>query len=112
MENPKFQIFKSSSNGEFYYRLRAKNGEIVLSGEGYTSKQGCLNGIAAVKANAPLNSRYDRRTSVNSQHYFNLKAANGEIIGRSETYSTAFGMENGISAVKREAPSAPTEDLV
>lgn len=110
MENPKFQIFKSSFNFQYYYRLRAGNGEIILSGEGYTSKQGCLNGIASVKANAPFDNRYERKNGFNN-YTFNLKASNGEIIGRSENYTTSSGRENGVAAVKRDAPNAPIEDL-
>lgn len=110
MENPKFQIFKSSTNFQYYYRLRAGNGEIILSGEGYTTKQGCLNGIASVKVNAPYDSRYERKDGYNN-YTFNLKAANGEIIGRSENYNSSYSRESGINAVKRDAPGAPTEDL-
>ena len=110
MDNPKFQIFKSTVNAQYYYRLRSKNGEIILSGEGYTSRQGCLSAIASVKVNAPYDSRYDRRESY-STYSFNLKAANGEIIGRSETYTSVTARENGIASVKRDAPDAPIEDL-
>jgi len=110
MENPKFQMFKSSANGQFYYRLRAKNGEPILNGEGYTSKQSCLNGIAAVKQNAPYDSRYERKDGI-ANYTFNLKSANHEIIGRSENYTTITARENGIAAVKRDAPNAPIEDL-
>ena len=110
MNNPKFQIFKSTANNQFYYRLRAINGEIILNGEGYTSKQSCLNGIASVKENSPYDSRYERKDLL-SNYTFNLKAANGEIIGRSENYTTAAARENGIAAVKRDAPTALTEDM-
>jgi len=110
MNNPKFQIFKSPSNNQYYYRLKARNGEIVLSGEGYTTKQSCLNGIAAVKENAPYDSRYDRKDNAGS-YTFNLKAANGEIIGRGESYTTYSARETGIAAVKSDAPDAPIEDL-
>lgn len=110
MENPKFQIFKSLSNYQYYFRLRARNGEIILSSEGYITKQGCVNGIASVKANAPYDNRYGRKDSYNN-YTFNLKASNGEIIGRSENYTTREARENGIEAVKRDAPGAPTEDL-
>ncbi len=109
MENAKFQVFKGT-NQQFYYHLKARNGEKILSGEGYTTKQNCLNGIASVKANAPYDSRYERKDHV-SNYTFNLKAANGEIIGRSENYTTAAGRNNGIDAVKRDAPGAPVEDL-
>lgn len=111
MNNPKFQIFKSSSNNQYYYRLRARNGEIILVGEGYTTKQSCLNGINSVKENAPYDSRYDRRIATNGQYYFVLKASNGQVIGVSETYTTVSARENGINAVKRDAPGAPVEDL-
>lgn len=110
MNNPKFQIFKSNANAEYYYRLRAANGETILSGEGYRTKQSCLDGITSVKINAPFDSQYERKDGVNS-YTFNLKAANGEIIGRSESYTSSAARENGISAVKKDAPGAPIEDL-
>lgn len=111
MENPKFQVFKSTANSQYYYRLKARNGENILNGEGYTTKQSCLNAIASVKANAPYDSRYDRKTAANGQYYFTLKASNGEVIGVSEMYNSYQARENGIDAVKRDAPNAPTEDL-
>tara|TARA_A100000171_G_scaffold35638_3_gene34219 strand:- start:16095 stop:16433 length:339 start_codon:yes stop_codon:yes gene_type:complete len=111
MNNPKFQLFRSSTNAQYYFRLKASNGETVLASEGYVFKHSCQNGIASVKANAPYDSRYDRRTASNGQYYFVLKASNGEIIGTSEMYTTSSARENGIAAVKRDAPNAPTEDL-
>jgi len=107
--NPKFQIYKSGT--EYRYRLKARNGEIILHGEGYTSKQNCLNGIDSVKRNSPLDERYERKTAVNGQYYFVLKASNGEPIGVSETYTSTTACENGIAAVKSTAPTAPIEDL-
>lgn len=109
MNNPKFTVYKSSVNYQYYFRLRAANGEIVLSGEGYTTKQNCLNGIASVKANAPYDSRYNRKDY--PTYTFTLHSSNGEAIGRSETYDSRYGRENGIEAVKRDAPGAPIEDL-
>jgi uncharacterized protein len=111
MENPKFQVFKSTSNYQYYYRLRAKNGEIILSGEGYLTKQSCLTGIQSVKTNAPYDFRYERKQSTNYLYYFVLKAANEEIIGKSELYTTTTAREVGITSVIKNAPIAPTEDL-
>lgn len=110
MDNPKFQIFRSTANYQYYYRLRAGNGEIVLSGEGYTTKQSCMEGIFSVKANAPYDSRYDKKDSYGN-YTFNLKASNGVIIGRSENYTSSWSRDVGIAAVKRDAPGAPIEDL-
>lgn len=49
---PKFEIFFDKSN-EFRFRLRARNGEIILASQGYTTKDNCLNGIESVGVNAP-----------------------------------------------------------
>jgi len=50
--NPKFEVYKDKA-GEFRFRLKARNGKIVVASEGYTSKAGCLNGIESVRKNAP-----------------------------------------------------------
>jgi uncharacterized protein YegP (UPF0339 family) len=109
MQNPKFSIFKSAVNNQYYYRLRAGNGEIILSGEGYISKQSCQTAIASVKVNAPFEARYERKNLYSFT--FMLKAANSETIGKSESYTTTVAREGGIAAVKRDAPYAPVEDL-
>ena len=50
--NPKFEVYKDKA-GEFRFRLKARNGEIIAVGEGYKAKASCLNGIDSVKRNAP-----------------------------------------------------------
>ncbi|MDQ6724078.1 MAG: YegP family protein [Thermoproteota archaeon] len=110
MQNPKFQIFNGSNN-QFYYHLRSANGEKILSGEGYISKASCQNGIQSVKENSTYDSRYRRHVATNGQYYFVLTGSNGEIVGQSETYLSSQGRHNGIDAVKRDAKSAPIEDL-
>ncbi|MBL0743043.1 YegP family protein [Chryseolinea lacunae] len=85
MENPKFRI-KPSINNQFYFVLRARNGEIVLAAsENYTTKQSCKVGIASVKENAPYNDRYEKKNT-SSNYSFLLKASNGKVLGKSETY--------------------------
>ncbi len=101
---------KKTSNQQFMFNLIADNGEVILTSETYIAKAGAQGGVSAVKANAPLDSRYDRRVS-GSQHYFVLRGANYEVLGTSERYSTQQGRENGIAAVKREAPNAAVRDL-
>ncbi|MDX2002328.1 MAG: YegP family protein [Chitinophagales bacterium] len=106
----KYQIFKGQ-NDQYYFRLKAGNGETILSSEGYTTKQSCEAGIASVRVHSPFDENYVRLTSSNSQYYFNLRAKNWEVIGKSETYTTSYARDNGIDAVKREGPFAPVEDL-
>lgn len=50
--NPKFEIFQDKK-GEFRFRLKARNGEIICNSEGYTAKAGCKNGVESVKKNVP-----------------------------------------------------------
>jgi uncharacterized protein YegP (UPF0339 family) len=47
----KFEIYKDKK-GQFRWRLRADNYQIIASGEGYSSKAACKNGIESVKKNA------------------------------------------------------------
>lgn len=101
----------TKKNGEFQFNLKAGNGEIILSSEGYTAKASCLNGIESVRKNAPDDNRYERKEAKNGKFFFNLKAANGQIIGTSEMYETAAGRDKGIESVKRNAPDATVEDL-
>ncbi len=51
-KNPKFEVYQDKS-GEFRFRLKARNGEIIAVSEGYTSKPGCLNVMEIVRKNAP-----------------------------------------------------------
>lgn len=48
----KFEVYQDKK-GEWRFRLKASNGEVIAVGEGYSSKSGCLNGIESVKKNAP-----------------------------------------------------------
>lgn len=50
--NPKFEVYKDKA-GEFRFRLKARNGEIIAVGEGYKAKASCLNGIESIRKNAP-----------------------------------------------------------
>ena len=50
--NPKFEVYTDKA-GEFRFRLKARNGEIIATGEGYKAKNSCLNGIESIRKNAP-----------------------------------------------------------
>ncbi len=110
-DNPKFQIFKGKDE-EFYFRLIARNGENILSSEGYKAKSGALNGIESVRKNADDAPRYDRKVAQNGQFYFVLKSSNGQIIGESELFSSEQARENSLRSVMSTAPYAPVEDVV
>lgn len=52
LTNPKFEVYTDKA-GEFRFRLKARNGEIIAVSEGYTRRSSCLNGIESVRKNAP-----------------------------------------------------------
>ncbi|ACV25483.1 YegP family protein [Kangiella koreensis] len=107
----KYEIFQSTANNEYYFRLKASNGEPILASEGYTAKSSCQGGIESVKKNSPDDNNYARKDSKNNQYYFVLKAQNHEPIGHSEMYTTKASRDNGIESVKRFGPDADVVDL-
>lgn len=104
----KLEIFKDKK-GEFRFRLKAANGEIILASEGYKARKSTLNGIASVQRNAPNDNRYVRKQTKTGSR-FNLTATNGQVIGTSETYKTDKARENGIASVAKNAPKASIND--
>ncbi|MCA8887473.1 MAG: YegP family protein [Parvularculaceae bacterium] len=105
----KFELYKDK-RGEFRFRLKAGNGEIILASEGYKDRSGATNGIESVKKNSDLLARFEKKVSSNGKHYFVLKAANHQVIGNSEMYESESSCENGIKSVMSNAPLAKTDD--
>ena len=89
-----------NDKGQFHFVLKAGNGEVILSSESYTSKAAAETGITSVQSNSPLDERYERKEAVNGRFYFNLKAANHQIVGTSQMYTSTSGRDNGIESVK------------
>lgn len=100
-------VIKQAKDKQFYFNLRADNGQIILASEMYTSKTARRNGIRSVMENAPKEERYARKIATNGKYYFNLKAGNGQVIGTSEMYESEAGRDNGIESVRKNAPGAP-----
>ncbi|WP_276480093.1 DUF1508 domain-containing protein [Paraflavitalea pollutisoli] len=92
-------IISTKANGQYQFRLAATTGEIILTSGSYSSKSGALNGISAVRSNSFRDDRYDKKVAASGKYYFNLKGANGEVIGTSEMYETETGMKAGIKSV-------------
>jgi len=105
----KFELYKGS-NDHFYWRLKAGNGEIILTSQGYKSKDAAENGIESVKTNASDESRFDRKGAKDGKAFFSLKAANGQIVGNSQMYASEATCDTGIKSVMANAPDASMED--
>lgn len=105
----KFEIYQDKA-GEYRFRLKAGNGEVILVGEGYKAKSSCKNGIESVRKNAANEARFEMKKQTNGKPYFILKAGNGEPIGKSEAYESDSACKNGVSSVMKNAPEAAIDD--
>lgn len=107
----KYEIYQSGKKNEFRFRLKADNGQTILSSEGYTTRASCLNGIESVKKNAGDPKRFAKIKTPSNLFRFSLTAANNQIIGTSQNYKTESGRNNGIESVKRNAIKAELKDV-
>ena len=107
-----FELFQSEKTGKYHVRLKAKNGQIVLSGEGYNQKAGAKNGIESIfKNTADGDKQFDKLEAKNGGCYFVLKARNGEPIGKSQVYKSTAAMNKGIASVIKNAQEGQIKDL-
>ena len=104
-----FELSKSS-DGQFRFVLKAGNGEIILTSELYKTRAAAENGIASVQTNSPLAERYEKKTASNGKEYFNLKAANHQVIGSSQLYATEQSRDKGIASVKTNGSAQTVKD--
>lgn len=105
-------MFELKKSGEkYHFVLKAANGQVILSSQMYASKASATTGIESVKINAATDHLYERKTSTNDKHYFNLKSTNGQIIGSSQMYASEGGMNNGIESVKYNASDAKIKEI-
>jgi uncharacterized protein YegP (UPF0339 family) len=107
----KFEVYKSEKNSKFYFRLKARNGQAILSSQGYANKAGATNGIKSVQKNCNDDNCFDRKVAKNGKHHFNLLSTNKQIVGSSQMYASKSSMESGVRAVKRVAPQAVVETV-
>lgn len=104
-----FELSKSS-DGQFRFVLKAGNAETILTSELYQSKPSVMNGIASIQANCSNDDRYDRKEAANGKFFFNLKAANHQIIGTSQMYASVQTRDAGIESVKVNGTSTTIKD--
>lgn len=103
-------VISKRSNGEFQFNLKAGNGQVVLTSEGYAAKAGCLNGVESVRKNAASDNNFDRKEAKNGKFHFNLKSVNGQVVGSSQMYESAAARDNGIESVMKNAAAADIKD--
>lgn len=99
-----------AKDGQYRFVLKAGNGEIIINSELYKAKASAVNGIESVQKNSGEDGRYERLTAKNGKPYFNLKAANHQIIGTSQFYAGEQSRDKGIESVKNNGASTTIKD--
>ena len=87
-----FELSKSTDD-QFRFVLKADNAQTILTSQQYAARDSAEGGIASVQANCSEDSRYERKTSSDGKAFFNLKAANHQVIGTSQMYSSESARE-------------------
>jgi uncharacterized protein len=96
----------TGKDGKFYFNLKASNGQVILSSQGYTVAASRDNGIASVRAHAGDNKNFARLVSDSGQPYFTLNASNSQVIGRSQMYASDASRDAGVASVANHAADA------
>jgi hypothetical protein len=105
----KFVITRGKDD-KFYFNLKASNGQVVLTSQGYKDKRDCLNGIDSVKRNSKDAANFEVKQSSDGKDYFVLNATNGQVIGKSQMYKSASGCSVGMKSVTDHADGASVVD--
>jgi uncharacterized protein YegP (UPF0339 family) len=102
---PGWYELSSTSNDKHAFVLKAANAEIILNSEHYVAKASAQNGIASVQTHSVDDAMYELKTAKDGRHYFNLKAANGQVVGTSQMYTTETARVVGMASVQTNGPS-------
>lgn len=90
-------------SGQFRFNFHAKNGQIVLSSEQYTTEAAAFNGAFAVQAAGA--EAYEVKQNAAGGFYFTVTANNGQIIGVSQQYTTKQSAQDAAVAVQKLLPT-------
>jgi uncharacterized protein YegP (UPF0339 family) len=102
---------KGSKNGKFVFNLKAANHEVILSSQVYENRANTLIGIASVRHHGPKPECFEKKISHANEPFFVLKAANHEVIGKSEMYSSDAARDHGIASVIANSPSPEVREI-
>jgi hypothetical protein len=95
----------ASETGNFHFNVFAKNGQIVLSSESYTSDAAAFNGAFAVQQDGQNAANYTIKQNVAGGFYFTLSALNGQVIGVSQQYTTRAAAQSAITSLTAFLPT-------
>ena len=105
-----YEIAKNDKE-QYSFVLKAANAQVILRSQQYESKSSAQGGIASVQTNSPRAERFESATATDGRFYFNLKAANSQVIGTSQMYTSEEGRTTGIESVKTNGPSTDIREV-
>ena len=89
--------------------LKAANAETILARRALSGQGSAEAGITSLQTNCGSDERYEKKAA-NGKHYFNLKAANHQVIGTSQMYSSSAARDDGIASVKSNGTTNTVKD--
>jgi uncharacterized protein YegP (UPF0339 family) len=96
--------FHRGETGQYRFNVHAKNGQIVLSSEQYTTEAAAVNGAVAVQTVGKDASAYSLQQNASKGWYFTVSADNGQIVGVSQQYTTKAAAQSAITSLKSFLP--------
>ncbi len=111
---------KQAKNGDWYFNLKAGNGEVIGTSEMYASKSNAERGARTVRAlvrlswtskAAPRHESFEIFKGEDGKTYFRLRGGNGEIMLSSQGYTAKASAEKGIASVEANGASASSYEV-
>ena len=99
------EVSASETPGRFHFNVFAKNGQIVLSSESYTTDAAAFNGAFAVQQDGQNAANYTIKQNTAGGYYFTLTALNGQVIGVSQQYTARASAQSAITSMVALLPS-------
>ncbi|MEN8132007.1 MAG: YegP family protein [Pseudomonadota bacterium] len=106
----KVLLRKSQAKEPFSFAFVDDKGKTLLKSENYKAKKSARNGVASVQNNCQNDKRYELKESKNGRFFFNLKAANGQIVGTSTMFASTSERNEAITLIKNQAVEVQVEE--
>jgi len=96
---------KKRGTGMFSFKLKTQSGHTLLRSVEFKEEEEAHNTVRSLNQLSENSIRFERKTNHDGRFLFNLKNANGQVIGHSQFYNSEAGMENGIKSLKNRITS-------
>ena len=106
----KVVLKKSDAQEPYSFSFVSGAGKVVLKSENNEDKKSAVGGIESVRKNCTEDGRYELKEAKNGQQYFNLKAANGQVVGTSAMFGSDADRSAAIAELKADGPGAELDN--